>query len=77
MKTQEELNDLKKEYEALNNKLQELSEEELISITGGHSVVPNIIDFNGLFPPSTSDDLGLININKLINTSDTQKQGNE
>ncbi len=61
MKTQEELKALKKEYEELNNKLLELSEEELVSIAGGHSVVPNIIDFSGLFPPTTPDDLGLIN----------------
>lgn len=35
MKTKEELNELKKEYEALRNKLQELSEDELNEISGG------------------------------------------
>ena len=35
MKTQEELIALKKEYEALNAKLKELTEEELKEVTGG------------------------------------------
>ena len=35
MKTQEELNALKKEVEALNAKLAELTEEELEQVTGG------------------------------------------
>ena len=35
MKTKEELNALKKEVEALNAKLAELSEEELKEVTGG------------------------------------------
>ena len=34
-KTQEELNALKQEYESLNNKLQELNEDELKQVTGG------------------------------------------
>ena len=34
-KTQEELNTLKTEYETLNNKLKELSEDELKLVTGG------------------------------------------
>ena len=34
-KTQEELNELKKEYETLNSKLKELSEDELKQVTGG------------------------------------------
>ena len=34
-KTQEELNQLKNEYETLNNKLNELSEDELKLVTGG------------------------------------------
>ena len=34
-KTQEELNDLKQEYETLNNKLKELNEDELKFVTGG------------------------------------------
>ena len=35
MKTQEELNQLKQEYQELNAKLQELSEEELKEVIGG------------------------------------------
>ena len=35
MKTKEELNELKSECEALNNKLKELSESELELVTGG------------------------------------------
>ena len=35
MKTQEELNQLKVEYETLNNKLKELTENELKEVTGG------------------------------------------
>ena len=34
-KTKEELNELKNEYETLNNKLNELSEDELKLVTGG------------------------------------------
>ena len=34
-KTQEELSRLKKEYEALNDKLKELDEDELKEVTGG------------------------------------------
>ena len=35
MKTREELNALKEEVEALNMKLQELTDEELAQVTGG------------------------------------------
>ena len=35
-KTQEELNQLKNEYESLANKLQELTEDELMQVTGGY-----------------------------------------
>ena len=35
MKTKEELNALKEEVEALNRKLAELSEEDLMQISGG------------------------------------------
>ena len=35
MKTKEELNALKEEVETLNKKLAELSEEELVQVTGG------------------------------------------
>ena len=35
MKTQEELKNLKEEYESLNRKLAELTEDELEQVTGG------------------------------------------
>ena len=35
MKTQEELSALKEEYEAISRKLRDLTEEELIRVTGG------------------------------------------
>ena len=35
MKTKEELKELKEEYEILNNKLKELTEDELKQVTGG------------------------------------------
>ena len=41
-KTNEELNELKKEAEAVNEKLQELSKEELEKITGGHVQICHI-----------------------------------
>ena len=37
-KTQEELNELRTEYETLNNKLQELTEDELSIVTGGNNL---------------------------------------
>ena len=37
-KTQEELNTLKVEYEILNNKLKELTEDELNEVTGGVNI---------------------------------------
>ena len=37
-KTQEELKQLKEEYETLNKKLKELTEDELLQVTGG--VIP-------------------------------------
>ena len=37
MKTKEELNALKEEVEALNQKLAELSEEEIAQVSGGES----------------------------------------
>ena len=40
MKTQEQLNVLKEEVETLNNKLAELTEEELKQVTGGGEEVP-------------------------------------
>ena len=41
-KTQEELNQLKTEYETLNNKLKELTEEELNMVTGGILGIPSV-----------------------------------
>ena len=37
MKTKEELNEIKEEVEALNEKLQELTEEEIAQVSGGLS----------------------------------------
>ena len=39
MKTQEELTQLKTEYETLNNKLKELSDDELKEVTGGKNFI--------------------------------------
>ena len=36
-KTKEELNELKIEYESLNEKLKELSDDELKQVTGGNT----------------------------------------
>ena len=38
IKTQEELNTLKVEYETLNNKLKELNEDELKQVIGGNDI---------------------------------------
>lgn len=46
VKTQDELNQLKTEYETLTTKLQELSEDELKVVTGGLEY-----KFIGLFEP--------------------------
>ena len=43
MKTKEELNELKKEVEAVNEKLQELTEEELEQVNGGAFQGPSLI----------------------------------
>ncbi len=40
MKTQEELNALKEEVETLNEKLHELTEEELAQVSGGDFLAP-------------------------------------
>ena len=45
MKTQEELNDLKEEIEALNKKLAVLTDEELAQVSGG---VGHVVDELGL-----------------------------
>ena len=50
-KTKEELNTLKQEYEALNNKLKELTEDELSIVTGGNNLfVPG---YKGILCPIT------------------------
>ena len=41
MKTKEELNALKEEVETLNQKLAELTEEELAQVSGGDRVRPD------------------------------------
>ena len=45
MKTKEELNALKEEVEALNKKLAELTEEELVQVSGGVLPVPSQAGF--------------------------------
>ena len=42
MKTTEELNAIREEVETLNNKLKELTEEELAQVTGGVNPAYNI-----------------------------------
>ena len=49
MKTKEELNAIKEEYENLNKKLAELSESELEAVTGG--VIPIIFASNPSVEP--------------------------
>ena len=41
MKTKEELKELKEEYETLNKKLKELTEDELLLVAGGFNVPKN------------------------------------
>lgn len=45
MKTKEELNAIKEEVETLNEKLQELTEEELAQITGGKRAEAEFAEF--------------------------------
>lgn len=49
MKTKEELNAIKKEYEDVKNKLSELNEDELKEVTGGvnKSTNPDELWFEG------------------------------
>ena len=53
MKTKEELNKLKEEFETLNKKLAELSDEELKQVTGGEKVPHTglVLDPSVLEPP--------------------------
>lgn len=46
MKAKEELQQLKKEYESLNNKLKELTEDELKQVTGGEDYNEYQNEFN-------------------------------
>ena len=46
MKSKEELNELKQEYETLHTKLQELSGDELKMVTGGTSDLNTNLSFN-------------------------------
>ena len=48
-KTKEELNELKKEYETLNSKLKELSDDELGKIAGGEDI--DSLKFSGKVVP--------------------------
>ena len=43
MKTKNELNAIKKEFEELNAKLRELTEEELKQVTGGSEFIPILL----------------------------------
>lgn len=51
MKTQEELNAIKEEVEAVNQKLQELTEDELAFVTGGSDYPFVVDDHEGIFNP--------------------------
>ena len=46
-KSKEELNKLKEEVEAVNEKLRELTEEELEQVTGGFFADPNAVKLPG------------------------------
>ena len=51
-KTKEELNELKQEYDSLTNKLKELTEDELLQVTGGLQTEGDIdIELANLFAP--------------------------
>ncbi|MBQ0143125.1 MAG: class IIb bacteriocin, lactobin A/cerein 7B family [Prevotellaceae bacterium] len=62
MKSKEELNELKKEVESVNEKLQELTEEELEQVTGG--LAPLLVDEPSVFG-STVDLLKAKNISVI------------
>ena len=54
MKTKEELNELKEEVETLNEKLHELSDDELAQVSGGQRIP--VILFPGAPPIYIGDD---------------------
>ena len=64
MKTNEELNTLKTEYETLNNKLKELTKDELEQVTGG--INPAMLDNSVLLKKAPIAQTG--KINELIKT---------
>lgn len=53
MKTKEELKQLKEEYELINNKLKELSEEELKQVAGGNDIDIEIFNNWEILPTIT------------------------
>ena len=56
MKTQAELKKLKEEFEALNNKLRELSEEELNVVTGGEANILKVLTTGAVGIQITTDE---------------------
>ena len=57
-KTKEELMQLKTEYETLNNKLKELSEEELDYVNGGTTIWDIAVKLKEKFMPNSSSNNG-------------------
>ena len=71
MKTQEELNALKEEYERLNNKLKELSEEELQEVTGGEGEGEYLYSFKKYDKIKTGIPRQYIKIEEDVQTNDS------
>ena len=71
-KTQEELTQLKTEYETLNNKLNELTEDELEYVTGGNLGIPSVSADNTNCIQSSSTSYGYA----AIDNSKPQSCGN-
>ena len=64
MKTKEELNALKEEVETVSRKLQELTEEELLQVTGGGAVLSHCRgDCHGTIKDCTRRKKGLCSYN--------------
>lgn len=65
-KTKEELKELKQEFETLNNKLKELTEDELKQVTGGIDIpcidgkykLNNDVDLNNPWSPPSNNIVG-------------------
>ena len=79
MKTKKELNEIKEEVETASRKLHELTEEELLQVTGGISnegdlVIPtivldkkgNVVTFKVDVPAAEEADVVELNIAKVI-----------